>query len=91
MIEWLMQVVAVAWMGATLIMLLEVLDDEGAPPADERDRDPPRAVCRRQDVGRRPLRGSTGSARDIRRKPRTHRGNAQASSGSTLRSSSFIR
>jgi len=33
MIGWLMQVVAVAWLGAIVIMLLKVLDDDRALPA----------------------------------------------------------
>jgi hypothetical protein len=37
----------------------------------------PPPVCRRLDVGRRSIGGSIGSARDIRSKPRAHRGNAR--------------
>jgi hypothetical protein len=78
MIEWLMQVVAVAWMGTLLVTLLKVLDDDaGDLPTVGRDRDSPPPVCRRLDVGRRSIGGSIGSARDIRSKPRAHRGNAR--------------
>lgn len=34
MIEWLMELVAVAWVCAMLIMLLKVLDDPGTVPSD---------------------------------------------------------
>jgi hypothetical protein len=77
MIEWLMQVVAVAWMGAMLIMLLKVLDDGTAPRADGDDEDPLPPVCRKLDVGRRPIRGPIDSGRHIRPGTRAHRGNAR--------------
>lgn len=76
MIEWLMQVVAVAWMGAMLIMLLEVLESGGALPADGRDRDPPRPVGQRHAVGHGPIRGSIDSV-PMRSRVRAHRGNAR--------------
>ena len=81
MIEWLIEVVAVAWMGAMLLILLKVLDDAGAPPDDGRDRDPPLPVCRQLDVGRRPIAGSIDSAPDIRSTTRAHRGNARQPPG----------
>ena len=66
MIEWVVQVVAVAWIGAMLITLLTLLDDAGTPPADGRDRDPPWPVRRQLDAGR-----------NIRSSARAHRGTAR--------------
>ena len=66
MIEWLMQVVAVAWIGATLISLLKLLDGVGTAPATGRDQDPPWPVRRR-----------LGADRTIRSRARAHRGNAR--------------
>ena len=80
MIGWLMQVVAVAWLGAIVIMLLKVLDDDRALPADGHDRDPPRPVGHHT-----PIRGSIDSASQIRFRTRAHRGNARELS--TLRAS----
>ena len=65
MIEWVVQVVAVAWIGAMLITLLTLLDDAGTPPADGRDRDPPWPVRRQLNTGRN------------RSRARAHRGNAR--------------
>jgi hypothetical protein len=77
MIEWLMQVVAVAWMGAMLIMLLKVQDDSGGSPGRGREPDFPRPGRRPLDVGRSPFRGSLVPARAMRPMPRAHRGNAR--------------
>ena len=85
MIGWLMQVVAVAWLGAIVIMLLKVLDDDRALPADGHDRDPPRPVGHRHNVRHTPVHGSIDSASQIRFRTRAHRGNARELS--TLRTS----
>lgn len=65
MIEWVVQVVAVAWIGAMLITMLKLLDDAGTP-ATGCDRDLPWPVRRQLDAGR-----------DIRSRTRAHRGNAR--------------
>jgi hypothetical protein len=59
LIEWLIQVVAVAWMGAMFVTLLKVVDDAGALPADGRDRDLLRPI-------RSKARAHRGNARELR-------------------------
>src|SRR4051794_17953002 len=77
MIEWLMQVVAVAWMGAMLITLSKVLNHNRALPPDGDERDPPRPVGHRHDVGHIPIRESLDAAVQIRFRTHAHRGNAR--------------
>ena len=78
MIEWLMQVVAVAWLGAMVVVMVKVCEP-AALPDDRRGRDPEQSV-RRLD-SRRGLRPIThahrGNTRDWRMTP-GHRRRSQA-------------
>lgn len=68
MIEWLMQVVGVAWLGAMVVMMAKACEAAG-PPDDGR--------TRRGRATALPFRGSTDSRRSLRPTPRAQRGNAR--------------
>jgi hypothetical protein len=76
MIEWLIQVVAVAWLGAVVVMMVKVCEP-AALPDGRRRRDPDQAVR------------LTDSRRSLPPRPHAHRGNTrdlQAAPGHRRRS-----